>query len=81
MMLQASVLKYDENDNLQPYAQEPVTFMVEGDLELIGPNVITMKGGMGGCYVKTTAKIGSGALTMKAQGMESVTIPFTIGKQ
>lgn len=71
----------DENDNLQPYAQEPVTFMVEGDLELIGPNVITMKGGMGGCYVKTTAKIGSGALTMKAQGMESVTIPFTIGKQ
>ncbi|MDO5521193.1 MAG: glycoside hydrolase family 2 TIM barrel-domain containing protein [bacterium] len=68
----------DENDNLLPYFQEPVSFQVEGEVELIGPNVISLKGGMGGAYVKTKKTNGLGFLTIKSANLEEVRVPFTI---
>ena len=48
--------------NALPYYQEPVTLRTEGEIELIGPSLISLKGGCGGTYVKTTGKCGSGRL-------------------
>lgn len=70
----------DEHHNVLSYYQEPVTFTVEGNLALIGPDVISLKGGMGGTYVKTIGQSGEGSLTIKADQMEPVTVAFTIAK-
>lgn len=55
----------DQNGNVLPYYQEPISLSVTGDLALIGPDVISLKGGMGGTYVKSLGKEGLGQLTVK----------------
>lgn len=52
----------DENDNVLNFFNEPVQFQVEGALELVGPKIICLQGGMGGTYVKTTGQTGEGIL-------------------
>lgn len=54
----------DENDNVLSFFNEPVQFQVEGALELVGPKIICLQGGMGGTYVKTTGQTGEGILTI-----------------
>ena len=49
-------------DNLLPYDQEPVSFRTDGDIALIGPSVMSLKGGMGGTYIKSLGKSGTGTL-------------------
>ncbi len=68
----------DENGNLTPYAQLPVTFRVEGDLELMGPAAATLEGGSTGAYVRTLGKPGEAALTVQCGNLPDVTIRFTI---
>lgn len=46
----------DEHENVLPFFNEPVFFETEGPIELIGPSVISLQGGMGGTYVKTVKK-------------------------
>ena len=70
----------DEFKNVSFFYNEPVKITVEGDLELIGPDVISLKGGMGGTYVKTTGE-GEGSVTFSAAGMEPVTVTYTIQKE
>lgn len=48
----------DENENLLPYYQEPIKVEVEGPIEIIGEEIFSLKGGMGGLYIKTTGKNG-----------------------
>ena len=43
----------DENGNLLNYFNEPVSLSAEGPIEIIGPKLISLKGGMFGTYVKT----------------------------
>ncbi|MCF0136893.1 MAG: glycoside hydrolase family 2 protein [Oscillospiraceae bacterium] len=52
----------DENGNLLPYYQEPIILKTEGEIELIGPDIIPLRGGYGGTYVRTTGKPGMGRL-------------------
>lgn len=54
----------DEYGSLAPYWQEPVVLKCSGALELIGPEIISLKGGSGGCYVKTVGKAGLGRLSV-----------------
>lgn len=44
----------DQNNNVQTYCQEPVELITEGPIELIGPSITVLRGGMGGTYVRTT---------------------------
>ena len=44
----------DELGNSAVYYQEPVILSCSDGLEIIGPHVISLKGGCGGTYVKTT---------------------------
>lgn len=52
----------DEHGNLAPYWQEPVILKCSGPVMLIGPEIISLKGGSGGCYVKTCGSSGSAEL-------------------
>lgn len=52
----------DEYGNLAPYWQEPVILKCSGPIVLIGQEIISLKGGSGGCYVKTCGSSGSAEL-------------------
>lgn len=60
------------------YLNEPVSLKVTGNLKLIGPSVVSLRGGTTGTYVKTTGKAGRGKLIVSCGRAESVTIPFTM---
>ena len=69
----------DEHGNVLPFFNEPIFFEIEGPVGLIGPNVISLKGGMGGTYVKTLpGKTGEALLTVRSIQTEPVTVRFTV---
>jgi len=53
------IMAVDQNDNVLPFFNEPVTVCVKGDAEVIGPKIFSLKGGMGGTYIKTTKETSS----------------------
>lgn len=59
----------DENGNLLSFYQEPVELRTEGAISLIGPALCSLKGGMGGTYVKTNGRSGSGTLFITTAGV------------
>ena len=52
----------DELGNSAVYYQEPVILSCSDGLEIIGPHVMSLKGGCGGTYVKTTGAAGKAEL-------------------
>ena len=64
-----------------PYANEPLLLETKGAVELIGPKMISLMGGMGGCYVKTTGKVGTGKLIISDQYGEQTEIDFNVSKE
>ena len=63
----------DEYGNTLPFANDPVMLTAEGTVELIGPDVVALQGGMGGTYVRTTGETGEGKLIVKtADGIEEI---------
>lgn len=52
----------DDFGNTAVYYQEPVCLSCTDNLEIIGPNIISLKGGCGGTYVKTKGVAGKAAL-------------------
>jgi beta-galactosidase len=58
----------DQNGNTLPYYLEPVQLTVSGPVELIGPAIIPLRGGMGGAYLKTKGGKGKAALTVTPAG-------------
>ena len=69
----------DQNGGVLHFAHEPVTLAAEGPIEIIGPKIAMLRGGLGGTYVRTTGKTGRAALTLSLDGAEPVKIEFTIG--
>ena len=67
-----------EKNNLLSFCQDIVTLSTEGPIELIGPKAVSLRGGMGGTYVKTMGKAGEAKLTLQAEGLEPITIELTI---
>ncbi len=68
----------DQNGNVLEYYNEPVMLSIEGDAQIIGPKVISLKGGMGGTYIKTIKKSGKATLTVKTNYDQEATINFEI---
>ncbi|MBR5020437.1 MAG: glycoside hydrolase family 2 protein [Oscillospiraceae bacterium] len=68
----------DENGNLLPYCNEPLKITAEGPLQIIGPDVVSLKGGMAGTYVKTMGCDGKAAVTLSNPQLGDVKIPFEI---
>ncbi len=68
----------DENGNIAPYAQLPVTFTVSGAAELVGSPVVAAEGGMCGAYIRTLGAPGAASLTVHTGQTEDVIINFSI---
>lgn len=68
----------DENENLLPFYQEPLKVEVEGPLTIIGPDILSLKGGMGGLYVKTTGETGKAKVRLKNPQLDTVELEFEI---
>jgi len=68
----------DQNGNIMPYFFGALDAAVSGELELIAESPVILRAGMGGLYVRTTGKAGSGTLTLSAPGCESKTVDFTV---
>ncbi len=69
----------DENDNLCTYFQEPVIIKAEGPVEIIGPSIISLKGGMGGTYVKTLeGQKGEAKVSLISGGIPIETVQFDV---
>lgn len=72
------LLAKDQNENLAHFYQEPLKITTTGAIELIGPDVISLKGGMGGIYVKSRGVTGTGSLLIEGNQFESITIEFNV---
>ena len=68
----------DEYGNTLPFANDAVALKTNGTVELIGPEIITLQGGMGGTYVRTTGEAGEGSLTLLTPEGDSETITFHV---
>jgi beta-galactosidase len=55
----------DQNGNVAPFANEPVSFSVSGPVKIYGPSLVSLQGGMGGCYIRTTGESGKAQLKIK----------------
>ena len=68
----------DEHENTLPYCGEALELSVEGPIELIGPKVIPLRGGMSGTYVKTIGESGKAKLTIFNPQLGEVKVEFEI---
>ena len=60
------------------FRSDPVVLETDGVIELIGPDIVSLQGGMGGTYVRTTGEEGEGRLTIRTpEGLEE-TITFNV---
>lgn len=65
-----------EKGNPLTYANDPIVFRTEGDLELIGPEIVPLRGGYAGTYVKSTGRPGTGKLIIRCVRCSDIVIPF-----
>jgi beta-galactosidase len=68
----------DEYNNILPYFNDVVSFETQGAIELIGPSVTSFHGGMGGTYIRTTGRAGSGRLIIRSAQAEDVNVEVDV---
>lgn len=68
----------DENGNVLSFFSEPVVLHTEGPIELIGGEIISLKGGMAGTYVKTTGEAGEAALVLTNAQAGEIRLAFSV---
>lgn len=67
----------DQNDNHLSYYQEPLVLRTEGAIGLIGPSIVTMRGGYAGTYVRSLGYDGEGKLFISSNFGEAV-VEFSV---
>jgi len=68
----------DEYGNTLPFAVDPLKLETTGDIELIGPDMISLQGGMTGVYVKSVGKSGKGSLRITEQSGAEHVVEFSV---
>ncbi|MDO4189006.1 MAG: glycoside hydrolase family 2 TIM barrel-domain containing protein [Lachnospiraceae bacterium] len=68
----------DESGNVLPYYNDPIKLKAEGAVELIGPDIMALMGGMGGTYIKTMGETGSGKLTVETISGEKTVVEVVV---
>ncbi len=68
----------DQNSNILPYFNEPLLLRTEGPIRLIGPAAISLKGGMGGTFVRTTGETGEATLQIVSAQAGETRLTFSI---
>jgi beta-galactosidase len=66
----------DEHGNLLPFCNESVRISLDGPAEIIGPKITSLRGGMGGFYIRSTDQAGSVKIRIQAENTETRT--FTV---
>lgn len=72
------IVMTDENDNQLYFYNDPLVIKTEGPIELIGPGVVPMQGGMTGAYIKTIGKGGKAVLTAESTTGQKASIDFMV---
>ena len=70
----------DENRNTLVFSNEPVSVSIDGPLQVVGPRVVSLRGGMAGVYVKTVGEAGNATVTLSSPSLGEVAIDFEIEK-
>ena len=73
-----SLRAIDQNGNLLPYCSEAVQLSVEGPVEILGPSVVPLRGGMAGTYLATTGEAGRAVLHCRMEGALDTEAVLTI---
>lgn len=68
----------DEEKNVLPFYTEPIRLRCSGQIEIVGPALISLKDGCGGTYVRSLGRSGTGTLWIEAEGMETLKIGFMV---
>jgi beta-galactosidase len=71
----------DGRGNLLRFYQGPVRLRTQGPIEIIGPEIVTLRGGCGGTYVKTTGEPGQADITLENDQMGQCSLTFEIIKE
>ena len=67
----------DQNENILPYYNEPFKIDSEGTIDIIGPKLLSFKGGYSGIFVKTNGNKGKGILKIET-AIEAISIEFNV---
>ena len=67
-----------DSGNLLSYLQEPLVVEVEGPIEIIGPKILSLRGGMTGTYVKSQGKPGRGKVRIRLDNRVKKTLDFVV---
>lgn len=68
----------DENGNLLPYCNEAIKLSATGPLEIIGPDTISLRGGMGAFYVKTIGEKGEADIKISCPTFKDQFVKYEI---
>ena len=68
----------DEYENILYFCCEPLKVTAEGPIEIIGPAMISLKGGQAGVYVRTTGEGGNALLKISNPQLGEKKITFTV---
>ena len=68
----------DQHGNVVPFFFGAADVEIQGPLELIGPKTATLRGGLGGVYLRTLGTPGEATVTLKTEQTEPVTFRFII---
>ena len=71
----------DDNGNVMAFYNRQAVLEATGDIEILGPSLADINGGMGGVYIRSTGKEGKGTLkiTLPDCGLTS-SVDFTVAK-
>lgn len=67
--------------NRLPYCQNGIHLRTEGCIELMGPELIALNGGYGGCYVRSIGCEGTGKLYIQMEGQDEQVVEFAVEKK
>ncbi len=80
-MASIRIVAADEYRNILPFFSEALRLKTSGPIEIVGPDIVPMRGGMCGTYIRTTGDSGEASLTIECDGVPSVTIDFNVSKK
>ena len=70
----------DEYGNTLIYSNDPVKIEVTGPVKIVGPGVVSLRGGMSGTYIKTTGESGPATVKISNPQFGDATINLEVKK-
>jgi beta-galactosidase len=70
----------DEYGNLLNYSNEPIKIEVSGPVEIVGPSLVPLRGGMSGTYVRTRGESGNATVKISNPQLGEVSVSLNVTK-